>query len=84
MLNKGLKGLPKSIFVIVGPHTKKSSLTKIVKSAFTHLLYSTLLHHYFGSHSLKAAELDTRVSACHICPFIMFTFFGITFHLKIV
>ena len=32
-------------------------------------------HHYFGSHSLKAAELDTRVSACHICPFSRFTFF---------
>ena len=32
-------------------------------------------HRYFGSHSLKAAELDTRVSACHIYPFNRFTFF---------
>ena len=41
-------------------------------------------HRYFGSHSLKVAELDTRVSAYHICPFNRFTFFGITFHLKIL
>ena len=25
-------------------------------------------HHYFCSHSLKVAELNTRVSACPICP----------------
>ena len=41
-------------------------------------------HHYFGSQLLKAAELGTRVSACHICPFNRFTFFGITFHLQVL
>ena len=41
-------------------------------------------HHYFGSHSLKVAELDTRVSACLIRPINKCTFCGITFHLKIL